>query len=177
MPTQRLATHPVDRLARVESVLGQHRRMQGHRDRDVRHIAAGCRPAGHRLVVPTCVVAGDATQGLRQEREFIHRRQRRERHVPDAGLTEQPVRKPFAMHHGTPRRHLLDHIVDTEYRDRHVGGGGRVTLKQAQRLLGGSAAARLELPVHRTTCSGREGARQVAGQSPVLVRHADAGRR
>ena len=65
-----------------------------------------------RRVVASGVGAGDPAQRLRQAREAVHRRQRREDHVLHAMRIAQPVGQRLARGHGAVRRHLVDDVVD-----------------------------------------------------------------
>ncbi len=181
---ERLAAGPVHRLARVEAVGGHRLGAEVERDRHVRHVGARRRPARQRVVVRTRIVAHHALERLRQQRKAVHRRQRREDDMRDADRTEQPVGERGALLDRAPRRHEVDHVVDTGDDDCDLAGDGTGARRVAHpleqqrvHLARGQAALRVQLPVHRPPREAVQRAAEVAGERAVLVVDADAGSR
>ena len=91
----------------------------------MRDVAARRRPARQRGVVAARVAAHDAAQRLRQERELVHRRQRREDDVARAPRAEQPVGERGAVASARRVVNLIDDVVDAGDDDGDVGAERR----------------------------------------------------
>ena len=145
---KRMTADAVDRLAGMEAVARHHRRPQLNRDRDVRNADTAGGPACERTVVASCLTAGDKTQRLRQRGKLVHRRQRRERDVARTARPMQPIDEHRTRSIDAMRRHLFDHVVDTEHNDSQVHRRRRLTTQQLDRLRSGDAASGHQPPVH-----------------------------
>ena len=132
--------------------------------RGVRDVAARRRPARQRGVVAARVGAHDAAQRLRQQREAVHRRQRREDDVARAAPGRAASRRARRGAHRAPRRHLVDHVVDAGDDDRDVGAERRSAPRAGRGRCASSARSGRAAP---TRCgrpqSALQRAHEVAG--------------
>ena len=149
---ERLAARAVDRLARMEAVARHAGGVEVEGDARVRDVAARRRPARQRGVVAARVAAQDAAQRLGQEREAMHRRQRREDDVAHARRADQPVGERGAVAHRAPRRHLVDDVVDAGDDDGDVGAERRRRRREARGRRASSARCARAAP---TRCGAR----------------------
>ncbi len=115
--------------------------------------------------------------GSRQERELVHRRQRREDDVARQPLAEQPVGERGAMRQRAAHRNLIDHVVDAGDDDGDVRRRRRRRAQQLEHGAGGEAGAGAEPPLDRPGTMRLQRADQVADHRLVLMGDADAGGR
>ena len=106
---------------------------------------------------------------------MLHGRQRREDDMGDAVAIAQAVGDRLARGDCAARRHLIDHIVDTEHDDRHIGIEQRARRQMLEALRARQPGSGQQPPLHAH--AGLPGQRlgQVAGERLRLLGHTDAG--